>query len=52
MFSIGNKVADKDGIKGVVRDLDEGQELSIGVLFEDDDTTIWWMKESDLTRCA
>lgn len=51
MYSVNDKVFEKEtGIKGIVGDLDNGAEFPVGVWFEDDDTTIWWVKENQLER--
>jgi hypothetical protein len=50
MFNLKDKIVDTDGIKGEVVDLDPGAEFPIGVQFEDDDTTVWWMKEEQIEK--
>lgn len=49
-FKIGDIVEDKNGIRGIIEDILEGEEYPIGVIFDDEKTTIWWVKENEIVK--
>lgn len=51
MFKMGDKVIEVlTGIQGEVKDLDAGEEYSIGIEWNDEQDSVWWYKESDVNN--
>lgn len=51
MFKMGDKVIEVlTGIQGEVKDLDVGEEYSIGIVWEDEQDSVWWYKDSDVNK--
>jgi len=50
VFEIGDKIADKNGFIGIVKDLDlENKDFEIGLVFEgEEDNGVWWYNKEDL----